>query len=149
MWNVKQYSTWQAITLVDVSLSRGHSLRYCCYAVLLPLTRLLTDISLEFRPSVAGSLWLCLDRNSIWVSASMNELEERDTGRRNKWKKRRVREWDNSFRSDTKVETDFKMTPEDTGNRFCSGVVAKSGKMVYSCQCLLISIYMHNILFHS
>lgn len=65
MWNVKQYGTWQAITLGDVSLSRGHSCRHCCCARLHPFAWLLIDISLEFRPSVAGSLWVCLDRNSI------------------------------------------------------------------------------------
>lgn len=82
MWNVKQYGTWQAITLGDVTLSRGQSHRHCCYVLLLPLAWLLIDISLEFRPSVAGSLWLRLDRNSIWASTCMNELGERDGGRR-------------------------------------------------------------------
>lgn len=78
MWNVKQYGTWQAITLGDVTLSRGHSRHHCCYALLLPFARLLIDISLECRPSVAGRLWLRLDRNSIWASTCMNELGERE-----------------------------------------------------------------------
>lgn len=82
MWNVKQYGTWQAITLGDVSLSRGHSCRHCCYALLLLFARLLMDISLEFRPSIAGSLWPCLDRNSIRASTCMNALGERDGERR-------------------------------------------------------------------
>lgn len=81
MWNVKDYGTWQAITLGDVTLSRGHSRYHCCWELLLPLAGLLIDISLEFRPSVAGILWLRLDRNSIWASTCMNEHGEWDGGK--------------------------------------------------------------------
>ncbi len=108
MWNVKQYGTWQAITLGDVTLSRGHTRHHCCYALLLPFARLLIDISLERQPNVAGSLWLRLDRNSIWASTCMNELGERERRREGERTQRRARERDNSFRSDREGETDLK-----------------------------------------
>lgn len=98
MWNVKQYSTWQAITLGDVSLSRGHSCRHCCCARLHPFAWLLIDISLEFGPSVAGSLRVYLDRNSIWASTGKNELGEKDEGR-----KRRRREREGGWESATRA----------------------------------------------
>lgn len=53
----KQCHTWQAITLGDVSLSKGHSWRHCCYVQLLLFGWLLTDVSLEFSPCVAGGVW--------------------------------------------------------------------------------------------
>ena len=93
---VKQCGTWQAITFRDVTLSMGHSRRHCCYALLLRLAWLLIDISLEFRPSVAGSLWLRLDRNSIREAGTrVNVKRRREEGRT--WTKGDVTRWGGFF----------------------------------------------------
>lgn len=55
LWNSAAHD--RQLLLVMSACQRGHSLRHCCYGLLLLLARLLMDTCLALRPSVAGRVW--------------------------------------------------------------------------------------------